>query len=104
MMMVRAARNLLDRLLDEQEAVLAFLHRLVVPFDNNLAERDVRMVPRAAKGLRDLPQRGGSGYLLSHPRLLVDVAQAGGASAFGFGGHGARPFHPSFIPDYLSSH
>jgi len=39
-----AARNLLDRLIDEQEAVLAFLHRLVVPFDNNLAERDVRMV------------------------------------------------------------
>ena len=38
------ARNLLDRLHRDQEAVLAFLHRLVVPFDNNLAERDVRMV------------------------------------------------------------
>jgi transposase len=39
-----AARNLLDRLIDDQQAVLAFLHRLVVPFDTNQAERDVRMV------------------------------------------------------------
>jgi transposase len=39
-----AARNVLDRLIGNQEAVLAFLHRLVVPFDNNLAERDIRMV------------------------------------------------------------
>ena len=31
-----AARNLLNRLIDDQEAVLAFLHRLVVPFDNDL--------------------------------------------------------------------
>ena len=33
-----------ERLIDDQEAVLAFLHRLSVPFDNNQAERDVRMV------------------------------------------------------------
>jgi transposase len=37
-----AARNLLDRLIRDQEAVLAFLHRLVVPFDNNQAQRERR--------------------------------------------------------------
>lgn len=39
-----AARNLLDRLRKQQTAVLAFLEDLRVDFDNNLAERDLRMV------------------------------------------------------------
>ncbi len=39
-----AARNLLDRLRKRQQAVLAFLEDLRVDFDNNLAERDLRMI------------------------------------------------------------
>ncbi len=38
------ARNLLDRLRKHQKAVLNFLEDLRVDFDNNLAERDLRMV------------------------------------------------------------
>ena len=38
------AQNLLDRLENHEEWVLAFLHDFQIPFTNNLAEQDVRMI------------------------------------------------------------
>ena len=57
------ARNLLERLVLDQDQVLAFLDDLTIPFDNNQAERDLRTlkVQQKVSGCFRAP-RGGDAF------------------------------------------
>ena len=63
------AKNLLDRFMNYKNDIVGFMYDLKVPFENNLTERDVRMMRVRQKDIRHVPKCARSTLFLLYNKL-----------------------------------